>query len=246
MHGNNPGLGYEDRLGESYRAMVEKSFHTTRRRHHLATPSHDLPQPSRTVKEVGSFSWLGGESVAEREVLVSKFCDQDGGDLYTRPPVHTRDKSTVHRISKKTEKEPGMSNAQSDFTDGIRANLHQDIKSQRFSQRIPTIFGVVPYITHPSLVVEGKKQQRQQGVKKGQERAQEDKKEEEDEEMTYETYNTNQMSTHLLSDTEHVQRCRQQLHHILNSGRGDRVEQAEKGIRGVVAAAEETCQETYR
>ncbi|KAL9004633.1 MAG: hypothetical protein Q9188_002560 [Gyalolechia gomerana] len=198
-------------------------------RHHLATSAHDLPQPSRTVKEAGSSSLSGGESVAEGEVLVSKFCDQDGV-ICTRDRQFTPEvKSTVHRISKKTGKEPGMSNAKPEFTDGIRANLHRVIKSQRFSQRIPTIFGVVPYITHPSLVVEGKKQQRQyhqtrrvkrseavprlcgqdglfnrQGVKKGQERAQGEEKEEEDEKMIYETYNTNQMSTHLLPDTEHV------------------------------------------
>lgn len=43
-----------------------------------------------------------------------------------------------------------------DFTFGIVANFHPDIDSERFSQRIRAILGVVPYISHPFLIIEGK------------------------------------------------------------------------------------------
>ncbi|KAL8847194.1 MAG: hypothetical protein Q9221_007756 [Calogaya cf. arnoldii] len=36
------------------------------------------------------------------------------------------------------------------------ANFHPDIDSERFSQRMRALIGVVPYITHPVLFIEGK------------------------------------------------------------------------------------------
>ncbi|KAL8644006.1 MAG: hypothetical protein Q9226_007986 [Calogaya cf. arnoldii] len=54
------------------------------------------------------------------------------------------------------ENEPGISNAKPDFTFGIMANFHPDIDSERFSQRTRALIGVVPYITHPFLIIEAK------------------------------------------------------------------------------------------
>ncbi|KAI4101718.1 MAG: hypothetical protein LQ339_004952 [Xanthoria mediterranea] len=116
---------------------------------------------SRTVKESKA---PGSEPNAEMQhVLASKFFSEDGvictrNRQFTPDLLPSWDKPAMQAIQKKMEKEkePGMSNAKPDFTFGIVANFHPDIGSERFSQRIRAILGVVPYILHPFLIIEGK------------------------------------------------------------------------------------------
>ncbi|KAI4269122.1 MAG: hypothetical protein L6R38_007582 [Xanthoria sp. 2 TBL-2021] len=116
---------------------------------------------SRTVKEPKEST--SATDSGEVHILVSKFFSDDGvictrNRQFTPDLLPSWDKPAMQAIQKKMEKEkePGMSNAKPDFAFGIMANCHPDIDSERFSQRIRAIIGVVPYITHPFLIIEGK------------------------------------------------------------------------------------------
>ncbi|KAL8754873.1 MAG: hypothetical protein Q9199_004036 [Rusavskia elegans] len=181
MHINNPSLElkYKDlhSVAEKCMGRTRDSAMRTASTKHIAQwlkTASTLPEDdiiwqlvpmiapnSRTVKE--SKDLVIASNSGEEHILVSKFFSDDGvictrNRQFTPDLLPSWDKPAMQAIQKKMEKEkePGMSNAKPDFTFGIMANCHPDIDSERFSQRIRAIIGVVPYITHPFLIIEGK------------------------------------------------------------------------------------------